>query len=147
MQRQKESQVNNLLKQDKRERTVAQTKVVAVEVVGTDQIQDLLKECVEGVRQKRGGLDLSNWKDRGAINQDEKCSEGVDLGEKIRNSLLLVLSLRCLLDKQLEMSSRLLHIRELGREGPKEKWIEAGGGVKARLSSTIKSQERVIQEL
>lgn len=43
MQRQKESQVNNLLKQDKRERMVAQTKVVAVEVVGTDQIQDLLK--------------------------------------------------------------------------------------------------------
>lgn len=75
------------------------------------------------MRQRRGGLGLSNWKDRGAINQDEKCSEGVDLGEKIRNSLLVMLNLRCLLDKQLEMSSRQLHIRELGREGPKEKWV------------------------
>lgn len=47
------------------------------------------------MRQRRGGLGLSNWKDRGAINQDEKCSEGVDWGEKIRNSLLVMLNLRC----------------------------------------------------
>lgn len=43
MQRQKESQVKNLLERYKREVMVAQTKVVAGEVVGTDQIQDLLK--------------------------------------------------------------------------------------------------------
>lgn len=43
MQRWKESLVNNLLKQDRREMTVAQTKAVAVEVVETGQIQDLLK--------------------------------------------------------------------------------------------------------
>lgn len=44
---------------------VAQTKVVAVEVVRTGQIPDLLTEGMEGVRQRGGkgdpeGLGLSN---------------------------------------------------------------------------------------
>lgn len=44
---------------------VAQTKVVAVEVVRTGQIPDLLTEWMEGVRQRGGkgdpeGLGLSN---------------------------------------------------------------------------------------
>lgn len=44
MQRQRASQIRMLLKQDRREMTVAQTKVVAGEAVRTDQIQDLLTE-------------------------------------------------------------------------------------------------------
>lgn len=78
---------------------VVQTKVVAAELVRTGQIQDLLKVWVEGVRQRRDksyseDSCLSNWKERGAINQEEKCSSRVDLGD-IRNSLLGMLSLRC----------------------------------------------------
>ena len=65
MQRQKGSQVKKLLKQDRRKMIVAQTKVVAVEVVRTGQIPDLLTEGMEGVRQRGGkgdpeGLGLSN---------------------------------------------------------------------------------------
>lgn len=72
----------------------------------------------EGVRQRGGedepeGLGLTNGKVRVAVNQDEKCSSGVDLGKTIRNSLLAGLSLRCLLDKQVEMSSGQLHVRVL----------------------------------
>lgn len=52
MQRQRASQIRMLLKQDRREMTVAQTKVVAGEAVRTDQIQDLLTEWLEDVRQR-----------------------------------------------------------------------------------------------
>lgn len=67
------------------------------------------------MRQRRGkadseGLGSSNRKVKIAINRDEKCSGGFDLGVTIRNSLLVMLSLRRLLDKQVE-SSRQLHIR------------------------------------
>ena len=58
------------------------------------------------------GLGLSNLKDRVAINQDEKCLDGVDLGDETKNSLFAMLSLRRLLDKQ---------SLELEREGLKKR--------------------------
>lgn len=42
--RQKESQLRKILKQDRREVIVAQTKVVTVELVRTGQIRDFLAE-------------------------------------------------------------------------------------------------------
>lgn len=88
---------------------VAQPDVIAVEGVRTGQIQ-----WMEGVRQRGGkddpeGLGLSNQKDRVAIIQGEKCLGGAGLG-KTRNSPFVMLSLRCLLDKQVEISSRQLII-------------------------------------
>lgn len=119
MERQKESQVRKLLKQDRREMVVTQTKVVTVEVVRTGQIQDLLAEWMRqrGGKDDSEGLGLSNPKVKIAINRKEKCSGGIDLGGTIRNSLLVMLSLRCLLHKQVEMSSRHLHIRVQGWGG------------------------------
>ena len=97
---------------------MAQTKVRDCHYGGSENLSD--PEWVEGVGQKRGsqndsqGLGLSNLKDRVAINQDEKCLDGVDLGDETKNSLFAMLSLRRLLDKQ---------SLELEREGLKKRRI------------------------
>lgn len=63
-----------------------------------------------------------------AINQDEKCSNGIDLGERTRNSPF-VMWIWDVSDKQMEMSGRLLLISlGLEREGLKERWVQAGEG-------------------